>query len=70
MDNRRPNHALQRTAPRVTVAAVHVRSRLVRAGRGLTSAAAFFARPSQLPRRAPLSLSLRSFADLRASRKK
>ena len=58
-----PNHALQRTAPRVTVAAVHVRSRLLRAGRCLTSVASFFAPPSQLPRRAPQSLSLRSLGD-------
>ena len=55
-----PNHALQRTAPRVTVAAFHVRSRLVRARRCLTSVASFFAPPSQLPRHAPLSLSLGS----------
>ena len=61
-----PNHALQRTAPRVTVAAIHVRSRLLRAGRWLTSVASFFAPPSQLPRRAPQSLSLGSlgFAEL------
>ena len=56
------NHALQRTAPRVTVAAIHVRSRLVRAGRCSTSVAFFFAPPSQLPRRAPQSLSLGSLA--------
>ena len=55
-----PNHALQRTAPRVTVAAFHVRSRLVRAWCCLTSVASFFAPPSQLPRHAPLSLSLGS----------
>ena len=55
-----PNHALQRTAPRVTVAAIHVRSRLFRAGRCSTSVASFFAPPSQLPRRAPQSLSLGS----------
>ena len=58
---RTPNHALQRTASRVTVAAIHVRSRLLRAGRCLTSAASFFASPSQLPRLAPQSLSLGSF---------
>ena len=63
---RTPNHALQRTAPRVTVAAIHVRSRLLRAGRFLTSVASFFAPPSQLPRRAPQSLSLGSLADARA----
>ena len=50
--------ALQRTAPRVTVAAVHVRCRLVRSWRSLTSVAALFVPPSQLPRRAPQSLSL------------
>ena len=50
----------RRTAPRVTGAALHVRSRLVRAGRCLTSVASFFAPPSQLPRRAPQSLSLGS----------
>ena len=58
--NKKPNLAQQRTAPRVTVAAFHVRSRLVRARRCLTSAASFFARPSQLPRHAPLSLSFGS----------
>ena len=58
--NETPNHALQRTAPRVTVAAFHVRSRLVRARRCLTSVASFFAPPSQLPRHAPPSLSLGS----------
>ena len=56
----KPNLALERTAPRVTVAAFHVRCRLVRAGRCLTPASSFFASPSQLPRRAPQSLSLRS----------
>ena len=55
-----PNQALERTATRVTVAAIPVRSRLVRARRCLTSVAAFFAPPSQLPRRAPQSLSLGS----------
>ena len=58
-----PNHALQRTAPRVTVAAIYVRSRLLRAGRCSTSVASFFAPPSQLPRRAPQSLSLGSLGD-------
>ena len=62
-----PNHALQRTAPRVTVAAIHVRSRLVRAGRCPTSVASFFAPPSQLPRRAPQSLSLGSLGDSHTS---
>ena len=37
-----PNHALQRTATAVTVAAIPVRSRLVRSGLGLTSVAPFF----------------------------
>ena len=55
-----PNHALQRTAPRVTVAAILARTRLVRAGRCPTSVAPFFAPPSQLPRHAPPSLSLGS----------
>ena len=58
--NKKPNLAQQRTAPRVTVAAFPVRSRLVRAGRCLTSVASFFAPPSQLPRHAPLSLSFGS----------
>ena len=62
-----PNHALQRTAPRVTVAAIHVRSRLLRAWRCLTPVASFFAPPSQLPRRAPQSLSLGSFGVLGVS---
>ena len=62
-----PNHALQRTAPRVTVAAFHVCSRLVRSWRCLTSVASFFAPPSQLPRHAPLSLSFGSLAVARAS---
>ena len=55
-----PNHALQRTATRVTLAAIYVRCRLVRAGRGHTSVAPFFAPPSQPSRRAPRSLSLGS----------
>ena len=50
--------ALQRTAPRVTVAAFLIRASLVRSWRCLTSVAAFFVPPSQLPRRAPQSLSL------------
>ena len=50
--------ALQRTAPRVTVAAIYVRCRLVRSRRCSTSVASLFVRPSQLPRRAPQSLSL------------
>ena len=58
--NATANHALQRTVPRVTLAAIHVRCRLVRAGRGHTSVASFFASPSQPSRRAPRSLSLRS----------
>ena len=55
-----PNHALQRTAPRVTVAAILACARLVRSWRCSTSAAPFCAPPSQLPRHAPPSLSLRS----------
>ena len=58
--NEAPNHALQRTAPRVTVTAVLARSRLVRSWRCPTSAAHFCAPPSQLPRHAPPSLSLGS----------
>ena len=58
-----PNHALQRTATRVTLAAVHVRGRLVRARLLPTSVASFFASPSQPSRRAPRSLSLRSLGD-------
>ena len=50
--------ALQRTAPRVTVAAILIRASLVRSWRCLPSVASFFAPPSQLPRRAPQSLSL------------
>ena len=50
--------ALQRTAPRVTVAAVPARCRPVRSWRFPTSVAVFFVPPSQLPRRAPQSLSL------------
>ena len=55
-----PNHALQRTATRVTLAAFHVRSRLVRSGLFHTSLAPFFAPPLQPARRAPQSLSLGS----------
>ena len=61
---RTPNHALQRTAPRVTVAAIHVRSRPVRPWPCFTSVASFCAPPSQLPRRAPQSLSLRSLGGI------
>ena len=55
-----PNHALQRTAPRVTVAAILACARLVRSWRCPTSVASFCAPPSQLPRHAPPSLSLGS----------
>ena len=55
-----PNHALQRTAPRVTVAAILACARLVRSWRCPTSIASFCAPPSQLPRHAPPSLSLGS----------
>ena len=58
--HKKPNLAQQRTAPRVTVAALPVRSSLVRARRCLTSVASLFAPPAQLPRHAPPSLSLRS----------
>ena len=58
--NRTPNHALQRTAPRVTVAAVLACARLVRSWLCPTSVASFCAPPSQLPRHAPPSLSLGS----------
>ena len=50
--------ALQRTAPRVTVAAILARTRPVRSWLFLTSVAASFVPPSQLPRHAPPSLSL------------
>ena len=50
--------ALQRSAPRVTVAAILIRASLVRSWRCFTSVASFFVPPSQLPRRAPQSLSL------------
>ena len=62
--NRTPNHALQRTAPRVTVAAILACARLVRSWRCPTSIASFCAPPSQLPRHAPPSLSLGSLGDL------
>jgi len=55
-----PNHALQRTAPRVTVAAILAWTRPVRAWRCPTSVASLCAPPSQLPRHAPPSLSLGS----------
>ena len=67
LDQPWPNHALQRTAPRVTVAAD--------SGLGIYSpshlcpafVASFIAPPSQLPRHAPPSLSLRSLAQLQSS---
>ena len=55
-----PNHALQRTAPRVTVAAGSGLGVFPPSHRCPTSAASFFAPPSQLPRHAPPSLSLGS----------
>ena len=61
----RPNHALQRTAPRVTVAATLARTRLVRSWLCPTSVAALCAPPSQLPRHAPPSLSLGSLGHSR-----
>ena len=65
--SRTPNHALQRTAPRVTVAAILAWTRLVRPWRCPTSVASFFASPSQLPRHAPPSLSLGSLGDFHVS---
>ena len=59
--NATANHALQRTAPAVTVAAILARTSLVRSWLGSTSVAPFFAPPSQLPRQPPRSLSLESF---------
>ena len=56
----KPNYALQRTAPRVTVAAILARARLVLSYRCPTSVASLCAPPSQLPRHAPPSLSLGS----------
>ena len=58
LDEVTANNALQRTAPAVTVAAILARTSLVRSGRCLTSVASLFVPPSQLPRRAPQSLSL------------
>ena len=54
---------VQRTAPRVTVAAILAWTRLVRSWRCPTSVASFCAPPSQLPRHAPPSLSLGSLGD-------
>ena len=59
-----PNHALQRTAPRVTVAAILTWTPLVRPGSCLTLVASLCAPPSQLPRHAPPSLSLGSLGVL------
>ena len=58
LDEVTANNALQRTAPAVTVAAILARTSLVRSWRCFTSVAFLFAPPSQLPRRAPQSLSL------------
>ena len=66
-NEKRLTMALQRTAPRVTVAAIPVRCRPVRSWLSFTSVAAFFVPPSQLPRHAPPSLSLSRSAMLRAS---
>lgn len=63
-----PNHALQRTAPRVTVAADSSLGVFTPSHLCPTSVASFFAPPSQLPRHAPPSLSLRSLAVARAHR--
>ena len=60
---RTPNHALQRTAPRVTVAAISYPGVSRPSHRCPTSAASFCAPPSQLPRHAPPSLSLGSLGD-------
>ena len=58
-----PNHALQRTAPRVTVAAISS-SNPSRPSVALSYARCLFLRPtSQLPRHAPPSLSLGSLGD-------
>ena len=54
-----PNHALQRTAPRVTVAAFLRSTRPLRLTRSLPRASSLSLTP-QLPRRAPQSLSLGS----------
>ena len=61
-----PNHALQRTAPRVTVAAILAWTRLVRPRSCLTLVASLCAPPSQLPRHASPSLSLGSLGVPRA----
>ena len=58
-----PNHALQRTAPRVTVAADSGLGVFTPSHLCPTSAAPFCAPPSQLPRHAPPSLSLGSLGD-------
>ena len=55
-----PNHALQRTAPRVTVAAISSPGVSRPSHLCPTSVAPFCAPPSQLPRHAPPSLSLGS----------
>ena len=59
-----PNHALQRTAPRVTVAAISGLGVFTPSHHCPTSAASFCAPPSQLPRHAPPSLSLGSIGVL------
>ena len=58
--NETPNHALQRTAPRVTVAAILRPGVFPPSHLCPTSVAFFFAPPAQLPRHAPPSLSLGS----------
>ena len=55
-----PNHALERTVPHVTLAAIYVCGLLVRAGPLLFFGCHIFVSPSQPSRRAPRSLSLRS----------
>ena len=60
--NEAPNHALQRTAPRVTVAAISGLGVFPPSHLCPTSVASFCAPPSQLPRHAPPSLSLGSLA--------
>ena len=65
-----PNHALQRTAPRVTVAAILACARLVRSWLYPTSVASFCAPPSQLPRHAPPSLSLGSLGAIQRFHRK
>ena len=57
---RTPNHALQRTAPRVTVAADSGLGVFTPSHHCPTSVAVPFAPPAQLPRHAPPSLSLGS----------